>query len=88
MIKLSVLNLHSIVLNFLCGGGCPCCWQYVLKYIGVCLNAKISCALVLVYLGSEIDAILSKTRKTLMFIFLKVSVFYYVKKTIDIPSVP
>lgn len=55
---------------------------------------KISCVLVLAYCRSKKDAILSKIIKVLMFIFLKVSVFYDVKnllifkKTIGISLVP
>lgn len=50
--------------------------QYVLKYIGVYLNAKnLMCPSIGLLLGSEIDAIPSKIIKALMFIFLKVSVF-------------
>lgn len=54
--------------------------QYMLKYISVFLNAKNpTCPRSGLLLGSEIDAIPSEIIKALMFIFLKVSVFYDVK---------
>lgn len=54
--------------------------QCVLKYIGVYLNAKNPmCLHSGLLLGSEIDAIPSEIINALMFIFLKVSVFYDVK---------
>lgn len=79
MIKLSVLNLYSIVLTFVCGGRCSCSWA-ICAEMYQCIFKRWKSHVVLAYWRSEIDAILSKIIKALMFIFLKDSVFYDVKK--------
>lgn len=80
--KISVLGLQSIVLNFVLfmEENVFVIGQCMLKYISVYLDAKnITCPSLDLLLGSKIDVILSKTIKALMFIFLKVSVFYDAK---------
>lgn len=80
--QISVLGLHSIVLNFVLfmEENVFVIGQYMLKYINVYLNAKnITCPSLDLLLGSEIDVIPSKIINALMFIFLKVSVFYDAK---------
>lgn len=68
-----MLNLHSVISYFVYGGESFYPWAIHAEIYCVYLSAKnLMCPSVGFLFGSEIDAILSKIIKALMFIFLKV----------------
>lgn len=68
-----MLSLHGVIFYFVYGGESFCPWAIHAEIHCVYLNAKnLMCPSVGFLFGSEIDAILSKIIKALMFIFLKV----------------